>query len=428
MQPVFQAFATTKLADVLHYGDTVNLQYFSDLAVNNMGGNGSYVTQAMTDTNESLVVNQNKEVSVQIPDWQTFLMHLPTRQKYAERAMARIWNFTDGQILQSMQTNAATIVDDGTLAGTAGNPIAAGIGNVLSMFASAHEQLLNQGIEWIPGKSFAGVPHKEKIACAVVPPRVFNYIEQFMATKNSALGDRAATEGFIGVNKYVGMFAGFNLFVSGALPWDSKLTFTTNPTAEDTITLNTGVNKLIAGSSTSTAVTFEFATTPSAAGEIIVGDTLAHTLTNAANAMSAPYTSISNTASAGFTPFVAVTSANVYQQLLLNALSAVATATTLKISVFGFGNIPIAISMTTATNVITNQVTHCIFGTNDSVALIMKREPNTDVNFVSGAVAKDFITWNVYGFKVFNYQTFQLVDAWIDASVTGWTQSQFALF
>ena len=61
MQPVYKAFATERLATQLKVGNTIYRTYSSDVIVNEMGGDGSYSTQGLTDTDESLTVDQNQK-------------------------------------------------------------------------------------------------------------------------------------------------------------------------------------------------------------------------------------------------------------------------------------------------------------------------------------------------------------------------------
>ena len=61
-QPVFRTIVEEKLVGgILKKGDTINWSYKSDFYVENMGADGSYNTQAQTDTNETLVINSVKD-------------------------------------------------------------------------------------------------------------------------------------------------------------------------------------------------------------------------------------------------------------------------------------------------------------------------------------------------------------------------------
>lgn len=414
-QPVFKAFATERLEAVLKMGDTVHRDYISDFLVNDMGGDGSYSTQAVTDTDEYLTVNKKKEVSFQIPDWQTFQMHLPTQKKAAEKAMARLWNNIDGQILADLQAAATTVVDDSDNGGTAKNGITINVGNVMAVFATAEQYLIKNNVSYIPGKQFTGIPMKDKagqMKCAAISPEVYNQMSQFVAGKNSSKGDEVTTNG------YIGYFFGFNVFVSNSLPFEAQLVLDTNPTANDTMTIG--------------GVTFKFVVTPAAAGDLVIGSAAADTVNNAAAALNAPYTLIANTATTGYFPLVKATvlaTTNGYFKVSMlgqitasNVVTATgvasASGTSLKILTYGVGSVVVSQSMTAAGNVWTaaKQIVHNIFGVSNSIDLLIQSRPHITVNPVSGKVAKDFITWNLFGDKVFTDQIPGIIDVKVNAS------------
>ena len=59
-EPVYQILADTRLESSLTKGQTVARSYASDVQVNDMGADGSYSVQAITDTQETLVINKEK--------------------------------------------------------------------------------------------------------------------------------------------------------------------------------------------------------------------------------------------------------------------------------------------------------------------------------------------------------------------------------
>lgn len=408
-QPVFQAFATERLETTLVKGATVKRTYASDSVVNKMGNDGSYATQALTDTDESLTVSTILEDSFRIPDWNLFQTHLPTVQEYSTKAMARIWDYVDGTLLQNMQQNYGSYMDDGTLGGVSGNGIVASVGSVQNLFATAEEVLIKNNVKYIPGKRFAGIPMNTSglITACAIPPELNNVLTQYVASKNTALGDKTFTNGFMGYA------LGFNVFVSNNLPWDAVLSISVNPTNGDTFTLLNGVT--IAG--VSQAMTYTFVNSIGAtAGNILIAGSATLTITNIVSLLNNNVTTANG---------VAYTVTTVYQQKLINAMTAVkwssygvtsGTGTLVDIQVFGFGNVPLAVSFTSASNVIQSQFTHAIFATSKSIDLVMQARPRLYKNFVSNSVAKDFVTWNLFGYKVFQDQLPQIIDVRLNAS------------
>ena len=416
-KPVFRAFATERLAKVLKLGDTVHRDWLGDFQVNDLGGDGSYSTQALVDTDETLTVNVKKEVSSQIPEWQHLQMHLPTAEKFARKAMNRLWDNVDSTLLKNMIVNAASYIDDGTIGGTAGTPITIGIGNAMQVYAAAEQALQLANVKYVPTK-FSGDVQPEGgdlMSCAAISPQVYNAMAQFIAGKNSAKGDEVTTNG------YVGYFFGFNNFVSNNLLWEGLYYLSVNPTtANDSLTLLNGVT--VAG--VSQALTFTFKATPVTAGDVVVGSAATDTIANLVAALNAPYTLIANTATTGYVPYVKA-SLTFTQNYLLSNLVAAQTLVTgvasgsgtyLKILVQGFSNVPTSVTMTSGTNVVSKQIQHNLFGTSNSIDLIMQKTPNLTIKDVSGKIAKDYVTWNLFGYKVFNDQLPQLIDVRINAA------------
>jgi hypothetical protein len=124
-QPVYRAFATEKLTGMLNKGDTIHRTYSSNMVSNDMGADGSYSTQGLTDTDEILEVNAKKEVSFYVAEYNELQNQLPVRTKYARKAMNALFLQIDGEILAALYKGAAGKIDAGTLGGTAGTPIVA---------------------------------------------------------------------------------------------------------------------------------------------------------------------------------------------------------------------------------------------------------------------------------------------------------------
>lgn len=408
-QPVFPAFATERLEKTLVKGASVKRTYASDSVVNKMGNDGSYATQAITDTDETLTVSTILEDSFRIPDWNLFQTHLPTVQEYSTKAMARIWDYVDGILLQNMQQNFGSFLDDGSLGGTSGNGIVASVGNVQNLFSTAEQALIKNNVKYIPGKRFAGIPMNTSglMTAAAIPPELNNVLTQYVASKNTALGDKTFTNGFMGYA------LGFNVFVSNNLPWDGVLSIPVNPTNGDTFTLLNGVTV----NGVSQALTYTFVNSIGVtAGNILIAGSATLTISNIVSLLNSNVTTANGVAQATLTT---------YQQKLINAMTAVkwssygvasGTGTLVDIQVFGYGNVPIAVTFTSGSNVIQSQFTHAIFATSKSIDLVMQAKPRLYKNFVSNAVSKDFVTWNLFGYNVFTDQKPQIIDVRLNAS------------
>lgn len=434
-QPVFRAFAEEKFSVGLKEGATFTREYASDLVVNSMGANGSYSVQDFTNTPESGVVNIKEEASIQIVQWQELQDHLPTQMKYTVKAANALWLQVDATVLYTIQQGAASYIDDATVNGsngTSGAPFTIGIQNIMSVFTLGVQQFQLLNVNYDPNKSLAKDVKLENISdslVAAISPQVYNYLLSYIGGKTTVLGDTISRNG------HVGSFMGFNLFVSNQLTWEGLLALGTLPTAGDTITFLNGVS--VAGVDQS--ITLTFRATPTAAGEVAITDSAAHCVTNLVNALKAPYTLIANATATGYYPLVKA-SQTAWQQKFLANLKPVQTAvttlggasntagTTLDLFVRGMGNVPVTAVLTTGTNLWGYQCQHNLLGTSKSVSLLMQKDPHLFVNPVSGQVARDLVTWNLYGVKVFLDQSYQLIDVKINSSAFGANGTAVATF
>lgn len=424
--PVFRAFAEEKFTPNLQQGATFNREYASDLVVNAMSAAGGYSVQGFTNVIDIGTVDTKEETSVRVVEWQKLEDHLPTQMKYTKKAANALWLQVDANVLYAIQQNAASYIDDGVIngaAGTTGKPVALAVQTIQQFFSAGIQQLQLLNVEYEPNKILAKDVKLETISnatVAAISPQVYNLILQYVGGKTTLLGDNITRNG------HIGMLFGFNLFVSNNLTWEGVLNLTTKPTDGDTITLNYGVTAIGVDQS----VTFTFKDTiGSTAGQVKICSTAAKTVTNLVTAMTAPYTAISDTSDTGFYPFTQASETTAQQKLLYNlkpvqtavatlggATGTSSTYTYLDLFVKGAGNVPVSSSLTATNNGWGYQCQHNILGTSKSVSLLMLASPHLYLNPVSSAVAKDLVCWNLYGIKVFNDQSFQLIDGKVDSS------------
>ena len=145
-QPVYQILADTRFDAGLTKGQTLNRSFASDVQVNDMGADGSYSTQAITDTQESLTVNFEKEASIYIKSLDQMQAHLPVKQKYAKKLANALINQIDGDVLLRAFQGAGTIIDNSTLGGSVGDGIVASASNVSVIFSLAMEKLIKKNV------------------------------------------------------------------------------------------------------------------------------------------------------------------------------------------------------------------------------------------------------------------------------------------
>lgn len=392
-EPVYQILADSRLESNLTKGQVVSRSYASDVVVNDMGADGSYSTQAITDTAETLTINKEKEASIYIKKLDELQAHLPVKQKYARKLANAIINQIDGDVLLAAYQGAGTTIDDGNFGGTTGNGLTLSASNIALTFATAMQKLRLKNVVY--NKRFQGgmnleVP--EGMPIAVISPEMLTYIEIYLGGKDTLLGDKTSTNG------YAGYFHGFELFISNALAWTGVLNNVTIPTATDTITINGVTLTATANGGATLAGDFSISTT---------NDLAAANLVQLINGTGTP----------GASNYIELSTAN--RRLLKNITASYSASTDLlTITSSGWGTVVVSETLTPAASVwtTTSQILHPLFALSKSVALVIQKEPSMEENFVSGKIGRDYITWTVYGIKVFVDQAPQIVALSVNSS------------
>lgn len=394
-QPVYQVLADTRLESDLVKGQTISRSYASDVSVNTMGADGSYVVQAITDTAETLTIDQEKETSIYIKDLDLLQAHLPVKQKYGRKLANAIVNYIDGDILNVARAGAGSSVDNSDLGGTAGDGIVPTASNVATVFTLAMQKLMKKNVVYNANARFSGMKleQPEGMPIAVITPEVLTYIQLYLGGKDTMLGDTVSKNG------YRGSFMGFELFMSNALPWTAVLAMPTILTDTDTVTIN--------------GVTFTADADGAAVG---AGHFSIQTTADLCRAQLAE--AINGTGTPGVDAYIDVSAAD---RLLLKGITAVNDDSANTLTLTGVGTGPIVVSETAtpadcAWTAALQQV-HCIFGLSKSVSLVMSKNPSmTQRPSPNARIGDDFIVWTAYGRKVFQDQAPQIVDVKIQSS------------
>lgn len=388
-QAIYQIFADSRLESGLTKGQTVSRSYASDVTVNDMGADGSYSTQAIVDTAETLTLDKEKEASIYIKKNDELQAHLPLKQKYGRKLANALINQIDGDVLYAMYAGAGTATDDGTFGGTSTNGLTVTASNVATVFSTEMQKLRLKNVVYstrFKGGTVLEVP--EGMPSAGISPEILTYIELFLGGKDTLLGDKVSTNG------YTGYFMGFECFLSNSLPATLSLNLATQPTDGDTVTIN--------------GVTLTFKTTlGTTAGNVLIGANAAAANTNLTAIVNAPGT----TTAQG----VALSSAN--QRLLKNITATAGSTSTTFVSI-GWGAVPVSETLTAVADVwtTTKQKVYCLFALSKSISLVIQKTPSMEENFVSGKIGRDYIAWTVYGSKVFVDQAPQIVSLAVNSS------------
>lgn len=378
---VFRKIVSMEEQETLKRGDTVHRPYRSTLTVNTLGAEGGYTRQDISDTDESLAINQEKEVSFYIREIDEMQSNYQTANEYADDAAVVLGNKIDGDILGEAQ-NAASDVDDGDLGGTDENGIALTTANIDKVFGEANEAL-----------DALNIPQDKRFA--VISPQVYNVLWQRIGGKESMLGDKT------GMNGNVGEWAGFKLYKSNNLSWTGVLALATQVTEGDTVSI------VLEG----TTITFTFNATPSGAGSVDIGANVDGSRANLA--------AIINAAGVVNTTYIDLSTAN---RALLNKYGVTATnddtANTLTLRVKGHSYVVVSETLTDATDTWTEakQIQHNLFGYEGAIDLVIQSAPKMKLKDRDGYLGKDVVSHTVYGFKTFNQGTKELVDVCIKSA------------
>lgn len=394
-EPVYQVFADTRLESSLTKGQTIARSYSSDVQVNDMGADGSYVTQAITDTQETLVIDKEKEAAIYIKKLDVLQAHLPLKQKYGRKLANALVNQIDGDVLLAIYQGAGTTLDDGDFAGTDGNGFAVTASNVATVFVTAMQKLRLKNVVYNKRfKSSAGLKLEipEGMPAAAISPEMLSYIELYLGGKDTLLGDTVSRNG------YAGYFQGFELFVSNALPWTATLGVATIATDTDTVVIN--------------GVTLTADADGSAVGA-------GHwSIQASADLCWAQFTSLVNgDGTPGVDVYIDVSTSD--RRLLKNITATHSTGDdTVSFVGSGTGTVVVSETLTDGTDLFTvgKQQLHNIFALSKSISLVIQKNPSLEENFVSGKIGRDYIAWTAYGSKVFVDQAPQIVQLAVDCT------------
>ena len=394
--PVYQILADSRLESSLTEGQIVSRSYSSDVVVNDMGADGSYSTQGITDTAETLTVDQKKEASFYFPKPDEIQAHLPVKVKYGRKLANALINYIDGDILKIAYQGAGSYVDSADVGGTAGQAISVTHNNVGLMFSVAKQKLMLKNVIYASNGRFQSgfkAEQPEGMPIAIISPEVLTQIELYIGGKDTLLGDKTSTNG------YSGYFHGFNLFISNALAWQGTLNMATNPTNGDTITIN--------------GVTLTFLDTLGAtAGNVHICSDVEKTINNLITFLTTPGTTIASDTDTGA---VALSAAN---QAKLKNFAFTDGATYIGFVASGWGTVVVSETLSAPADIwtTTSQILHNVFGISKSVSLVVQKNPSLEENFVSGKIGRDYIAWTMFGRKVFVDQAPQLVDVRVNSS------------
>lgn len=402
--PIYPVIADLRFQDGLKVGDTVNRRYRSSpIVAKTMTSSGGYTPQDYVESNETFTISKKREATVRIVDADVLHTDLNVTKSYGAQLANALFNEIDGDTLNAARAGAGTTLDDGSFAGgTSGNALLVNSSNITDIPAIATEIFTGKNVAYNNNIRFGKLPFEDYggMLTWIVPPQVQTEIQKYLLSRGTPLGDQVVTNG------YRGRFGDFEVFASNNLPFTATLALSVNPTDGDTITIK--------------GVVITFKTTVDAGttnGQVKIASTVALTNTNLAAFLNTDLeTDAADATNTGYNGFAGDTLSEggftISKANALHGLSATATSTATSIVIKGAGKVTVSQSMTNAANLWTlaKQAVHSIIMVGKNVSLAVRKDPGIYENFVSNAVAKDYVMWTVYDNKVFIDQARAIID------------------
>ena len=379
----FRKITSLEEASTLKKGDTVHRPYMGALVANTLGSTGAYTRQDISTTDESMTVGDPVEATYYVQDPDVIQSKYSVFKNFNDRAAYALSNKLDGDVLGEYD-QADSVVANYELGG--GGTASDGVGftltvsNLLKVFTRANKKLDLQNL---------GLGERK----AVISPSFKQVLIEYLAGKESSLGDST------GRNGHIGKFGGFELYLSNALGWSGRLENGTIFADGDTITIN--------------GVEFNFKDILGAvAGTIHICTDQEKTLNSLVAAINTPGTSVDSADDAGF---VAVSAAN---QALLATITATDGGTYMTLKAEGRGYIAVSESVTAAADIwtTTKQIEHNLFLQGTPIDLAIQKMPSVSIWHRDGYVGSDVTTWQMYALKTFAEGARQMVDVQVVSS------------
>jgi hypothetical protein len=373
---VFRAVASFKEQAGLVKGDKVNLPYTGSVYSEAYSRGTAVTPRDLTNSNEYLTVDQSYVVPFYIDDLDNLQTTYDNAMIYAKKAVEAIGNRIDGQFLGEV-LNADSSVDDGDIGGTDGNGITITTSNILKIFTAAERKLKELNV------------FNEGDYYAVISPYFESVLKEYLAGKETALGDST------GMNGHIGKFYGFDLYVSNNITYSFDVVFSDVGVAADTLVIN--------------GITLTWIATTATSGDVNVCDTAAHEATNLYNILNAPTTSITDSASAGFNNFAVTDLAGAWDGISATNPTSGTTHVILK----GHGKVTVTDGLTNAIITAATNIEHEMFGKKGAVDMVIQADSPIYEAKVDNQLGKNYIPYALWGLKTSDAGDAELVDVQI---------------
>ena len=364
---VGRMFANYRLEATLRRGDTVHrfAVDMSGVSVRTITPLADRTIDPVANVDETLVIDQYKGTTFPISEWEDTLHGNPDLgMLYGKEAGILVAEYVDASILGEV-VNATYAFDNGDLATASsdGVPLDTGVSaNIPKMITRAKAKL--QSRNKVRGGNRVWIVDDYTLA----------NISQNVIGRDTDMGDNFYKNGASG------SILAATILVSDNLSGEAVLGMATQPTANDTVSIND--------------VTFTFVASPSAAGDVDLG---ADVDASRANLQAA----ISGGAGAG-SDYIELAAAD---RAVMTALRITATnndtANTLTIAAVGSGRLVLAETFTDGTDAWDSNAVLCIYGQKGAVDVVMKKGIKMKMLQESKQDTMNILNDSIYGVKTF---------------------------
>lgn len=387
---VAKEVANGRFESVLKYGQSVERVAYdlSGIRVRSVVRGAASTIDALSDSNELLTINLEKEAVFYISDGEvTQAGPLNPGEVIGGQVAIKVAADFDARIFAEV-LNAAQTFDNGDLTGVSST------GTPISLSSTTVPQMVTR----MPAKLRA-VNITLTNTALVVDSYAASDIEQFLLGKQFSIAESVFKNG------YAGPIATAEVYISQNLTGQALLTLTTSAPADADTFVVAGYDGL--GNLKTVTFTFKTTLTP-AAGEVLIGGSIANSCTNLAALINAPGTTTANG--------VALSAAN--QIVVVDSLKLVATATSTTVKIVGTGSGRMAVTKTFATGAngtITYNLVHSYYGKKGAIDYVLQDLQESDMRPTSDRRGTNVFSSYLAGIKTFADGAKKFLDVWIAA-------------
>lgn len=374
---VYRDIASFREEGLLRVGNTVHRPYRSEILAYDTGADGAFTRQAITQTDETLVVDKEKDAAFYVKDLDTIQNQYSFVQEHSSDAGKALSNAIDAEVLYKGSYTAGNVIDNSYFGGTASDAIVLSTSNIGRIFTIADERLNYQNVAM-------------DSRFGVISSKFRQILLESLSGRESAMGDEISMRGRM--REYMN----FALNLSNQGYWSGELLMGTTPTDTDTVVIN--------------GVTFTFETgSIDAAGKVKAETSGAVSAGYLVSAINAPFTTSAT--------FQSITD-NAANRKAMSGVTAEAISGGIKVTVKGKSYIRVSETLSAGADVWTpaRQIQHVLFGRKGAIDVAVQKMPSTQVRPRDGYIGKDIVSWEAFGSKVFADGAVELVDVLVQSS------------